>query len=381
MGFVRSLLALFLALLVSGVSTSAVLILPPPTPQDPLAPKILSSKGQSLDPVFSPDGRFIAYSSNVSGDFDIWLVDVNGRHQAKLTSMLGDERKPQFSPDGKKVAFIHSSKAGEDIWVVNRNGSNPVKVTNSHTLINVFEWSPQSGLIVYDAFSNGIWNIWITDVSGGLTKRIGLVGNCYDPSWSHDGSSIVFVRETEQVYSLDVVDVFAASFRQMFSTTQKIRFPKFSNDDKRIFFLQSVYGSWSIFVTTPQLGDTRDLLEAPPGGLTALSWKPLVTEDCLFRQRPKGNEIIFTGYSIEGVADLFLVIENATIALSAGAFKILASGTSVDRLTEEGYSKIFGLVWSPEGDKISFAAVNDSMPSIIVVKQYSKTAQFSLYGR
>ncbi|MEM3714575.1 MAG: hypothetical protein QXF82_06475, partial [Nitrososphaeria archaeon] len=339
-----------------------------------------ASKGQNLDPAFSPDGRFIAYSSNVSGDFDIWLVDVNGRHQAKLTSMLGDERKPQFSPDGKKIAFIHTTKEGSDLWIVNRDGSSLFRLTKNSASKGVFEWSSNGELIVYEMLNGSNRSIWFTDIDGMISKLV-CAGDCYDPSWGHDGR-LVYVRRTMGEYKLELVEVSSNSPKQIFSTTREIRLPKFSNDDKRIFFLYQSSERWNLFVADVLTGDAKDLLEHPPGGVVGgLTWKPILTESSRVLQRPNNPEIVFSGYSTYERADLFVVMENGTIELTAGAFGFNVPATRIERLTEKGYKAILDFAWNPEGSMIVYAAQDDNLLTKIIVRQYVKVKEVSLYGR
>jgi Tol biopolymer transport system component len=53
-------------------------------------------------PSISPDGLKIAFTSNRAGNFDIWVMDINGRHLRRLTTSSAREVDPAWSPDGQR---------------------------------------------------------------------------------------------------------------------------------------------------------------------------------------------------------------------------------------------------------------------------------------
>jgi Tol biopolymer transport system component len=335
---------------------------------------VVASGGWCVDPVFSPDSRFIAYSSNVSGSFDIWLVDVNGRNNIRLTSLEGDERKPQFSPDGRWIAFLHVDGGGQDIFLFDMLTLNLLRLTENSAPKNVFEWSPKDVLLVYDMLYNGRWSVWVTAIGGEFNWLVG--DEAYDPAWSNSGRSIVYVRKDMEKYTLIVYDMSTHNTKHVYSTSHVIRRPKFSNNDTRIIFLQSLNDSWGIYAYNLLTGEVNNLLEAPPGGLMTPHWKPIVTEDSIIHPRPNTGEILFNGYSTKDTADLFLIVENAPIFERFFGFW----GTRIERLTH-GYKRIIDVTWSVDGSKLVFAAVDYQMFSKIVLQQYVKVEVVSIYRR
>src|SRR5262245_62019060 len=79
-------------------------------------------------PVFSPDGKWIAYTIS---EWDrkenfrishIWLVSSGGGRTIKLTNGEKGESSPQWSPDGSQVAFLADRDKGNQIWIIPANG-------------------------------------------------------------------------------------------------------------------------------------------------------------------------------------------------------------------------------------------------------------------
>jgi Tol biopolymer transport system component len=367
-----------LCFVVSGVSVSAVFVFPQPVSEG-VGVRVVASRGWCVDPVFSPDGGFVAYSSNASGGFDVWLVDVGGRGCVRVTCLEGDERGPQFSPDGRWIAFVHEYEGVVNLFVFDRAGLGVVRLTEDGAPKGRFEWSPRGGLLVYDVFQGGGWGVWVADVAGGFRWRV-CGGECFDPSWSGDGRFVVCVGRKAENYTLQIIDLETQETKQLYSASYVIRQPRFSSNNTRIIFLQNSSNSWSIYGFNLLTGEVRNLLEAPPGGLITPPWKPAITDECVIRPRPNSGEILFSGYSAKGVADLFLIMENAPIIVSAGAFDIQFWGTRVERLTQ-GYDRIMGVVWSGDGSKFAYAAIDDQMLSKIVLQQYVEVKVVSIYGR
>ena len=73
--------------------------------------------GLQTDVTFSPDGRFIAYASDRSGNFDIWVQPVDGGDAVQITKEPAQDVQPAWSPDGDSIAF-RSERSGGGIFVM-----------------------------------------------------------------------------------------------------------------------------------------------------------------------------------------------------------------------------------------------------------------------
>jgi Tol biopolymer transport system component len=70
-------------------------------------------EGSGERPVWSPDGRFLAYEAVSEGSWDLWLADAEGRNPRRLTTDPGNERSPVWSPDGKFLYYVKDSRS---VW-------------------------------------------------------------------------------------------------------------------------------------------------------------------------------------------------------------------------------------------------------------------------
>jgi len=71
----------------------------------------------------------IVFSSNRSGDYEIWSTDLEGKQFTRLTSSHGLDGQPAWSPDGSQIAFISNRTGSPSVWVMNRDGSNQHQVS------------------------------------------------------------------------------------------------------------------------------------------------------------------------------------------------------------------------------------------------------------
>ena len=122
---------------------------------------LTSDPGYEGEPTFSPDGETIAYVSDRTGNFEIFLKQVSGGPDVNITNNPADDVQPAFSPDGKQIAFVST-----------RESRRPLGYEN-------FGVPPTGG------------GIWVMPALGGSPRRIVESGNF--PSWSPDGSSLVFM--------------------------------------------------------------------------------------------------------------------------------------------------------------------------------------------
>lgn len=121
---------------------------------------VTTDKGYEGDACFFPDGETIAYVSNRTGNFDVFLRQVSGGPDVNLTNDPSDDVQPAVSPDGRWIAFVSTRQSKQGLRYL----------------------SPQASL------SGG--DIWIMSALGGAPRRIAEGGNF--PAWSKDGSHIIY---------------------------------------------------------------------------------------------------------------------------------------------------------------------------------------------
>ena len=83
------------------------------------------------NPNWSPDGRRIAFQSQrVFEGYDIYVITAEGKNLEQLTEE-GNNRMPAYSPDGRKIAFVSTRGGDFNIYLMDSNGRNVVKLTRT----------------------------------------------------------------------------------------------------------------------------------------------------------------------------------------------------------------------------------------------------------
>jgi serine/threonine protein kinase len=122
-------------------------LLPKAAPVQRALTQLTFDPGLQSGPTFSPDGQFIAYSSDRSGNFDIWAQQVSGGNPVQVTNNPAHDWQPDWSPDGKLIVF-RSERDGGGLFVVPALGGNERKVSSFGYRPR---WSPDGSQILFSS--------------------------------------------------------------------------------------------------------------------------------------------------------------------------------------------------------------------------------------
>lgn len=185
-------------------------------PFDPLSgtspePVRRVTDGQSRDgwPTWSPDGQRLAFHSNRGGDWDIWVINLDGTGLTNLTHHPGADRYPAWSPDGKQIAFTSQRSGNEDIWVMNADGSNPVNLTQTPARDRYPMWSPDGQRLTFNTNRDGNQEIYVMNADGSDPINLSRSPDSTEglASWSPDGRRVVLYSDRTGSKDLYIVDL------------------------------------------------------------------------------------------------------------------------------------------------------------------------------
>jgi serine/threonine protein kinase len=148
-------------------------------------------------PAISHRASRLAYTHWTSHD-QIWRMEISSL-QGKVNpprqfiSSTRNEGTPQYSPDGKKIAFGSDRSGSWEIWVCDADGSNILQLTQfGKGKIGYPRWSPDSSRLAFDSGVEGHSEVYVMNANGGNLRRLTSSSGSAGPSWSKDGRWIYF---------------------------------------------------------------------------------------------------------------------------------------------------------------------------------------------
>src|SRR5918993_472736 len=123
--------------------------------------QLTNSPTTAFYPSLSPDGQTVYFSSNQSGTFEIYSIDINGNGLQRLTNGIGTLYAPELSPDGQRIIFTSN---GNGLWVMNADGSDPHAITFRDDIDPT--WSPDGSMIVFASSRLGKRQLFTANANG-----------------------------------------------------------------------------------------------------------------------------------------------------------------------------------------------------------------------
>ena len=262
----------------------------------------LTAKPNVFFPVWSPDGRKVAFASADrqpwdGGNFDLYVMNADGSGLRRLTRDPASDVAPVWSPDGRKIAFIRSHAPAEgrgppesDVYVINVDGSGERNLTGDAVSGGPM-WSPDGRRIAFTSGrdASGLWggSIYVMNADGSgqrrLTRNAGFV-----LGWSRDGRKIAFTRAGGRGRGGPAVIVHLRHERGRERAAAadahgagQLQPSSWSPDGRKILFVSERDGNFEVYVMNPD-GSGRRNLTRHPGHDSAPSWSP------------DGRKIVFT---------------------------------------------------------------------------------------
>jgi dipeptidyl aminopeptidase/acylaminoacyl peptidase len=125
-----------------------------------------SNPANDEQPVWSPDGSKIAFTSNRGGNIDVYVMDADGTDPVNVSANPATDWMPAWSPDGSRLAFIAGRDADFELYAMNADGSGQTRLTGHPGAEFSPAWSPDGTRITYNAFAEGNFEIFAIDSDG-----------------------------------------------------------------------------------------------------------------------------------------------------------------------------------------------------------------------
>ena len=247
--------------------------------------------GRQSNFTWSPDQSMIAFRAVFNITIDLYAVDINGENRVRLTENGKNNHSPAWSPDGRWIAYTSEQDNNAEIYIldascvwekVSCNGHSS-RVTEHPAVDDVAAWSPDSQWLAFQSKRDGDYEIYVVDVScvaheGGcedsIVRLTEQIGRDILPAWSPDGQMIAFTSERDGNAELYTMSLESGSVRRLTDSPEHEFSPLWSPDGEQLLFQRTVAGSdLETFVMDMESGAIRRLTTVDMF-LQNPSWRP-----------------------------------------------------------------------------------------------------------
>ncbi|MGH9938993.1 MAG: hypothetical protein ACREAM_22365, partial [Blastocatellia bacterium] len=252
---------------------------------------------------WSPDGQTLA----VIDEHAISLLTIETGQRKKLTAppanILGDAL-PVFSPDGRRLAFIRSDGGAENIHIMPVSGGASRQVTFDNSRIQSLRWLPDGAHLIYASNRAGSFQLWKIAESGGTPEQVTSAGSGpTDVAISPDSSRLAFAQThfDTNIWRLELPSGSASiaagrggRWTQFIASSRTDDSPQYSPDGLRVAFASGRSGNEEIWVCSSDGSDARQVTQMRGPSTGSPRWSP------------DGRELAFDS-RLFGQADIFVI--------------------------------------------------------------------------
>ncbi|HZI47119.1 MAG TPA: S41 family peptidase [Pyrinomonadaceae bacterium] len=318
--------------------------------------RLTVNRARDAYPRFSPDGRWIAFSSDRNGNLDVYIIPSTGGTAKQLTHHSADDVVLGWTPDGKGILF--SSQRGEDfmgqLYVVGVDGGMPWHA--GPDMGNAASYSPDGSRIAYNPKGQVYWrkyyrgayatDVWIEDVSAKkFTQVTDFDGLDSWPMWGKDGIYFVSDRDGEGLTNIWRVGEAGGKADKLTSfKSGDVRFPSISADGRTIVF-EHDFGIWKLDTASKKVTQIKLDIDAETEENDS-EMRAFSSEADDYDLAPSGRRIVV---SVHG--ELFIV------PVEEGDIRQVTDSPARER----------GVAYSPDGKWLSFISDGSGREELYVV--------------
>jgi serine/threonine protein kinase len=262
---------------------------------------MLGEPGEYANPAVSPDATRVAVAAGAAGSRDIWILDVARNSSTRFTFDPANDDNPLWSPDGKNIVFSSNRKGESRLYIKPADGSGEERLLTDQPG-EATSWSKDGRFLLFTNASpktgNDIWTLPNPGLASGDAKPMPLLAtqfNEQDAQVSPDGRWIAYQTNesgASDIYVRPISDEGNGGGAKWLISKGLSLYPRWRSDGKEIFYATPNLDIMAVDIDTSkgfQAGTPRRLFTAPPPLLT-VRWS--MTADAkrfLFITTPNGG--------------------------------------------------------------------------------------------
>ncbi|MBM3401094.1 MAG: amidohydrolase family protein [Bacteroidetes bacterium] len=234
-----------------------------------------TNEGTWMNLDLSPDGKTIVF--DLLGD--IYSMPVSGGKATLLAGGMASEVQPRFSPNGKYISYTSDKEGGDNIWIMNTDGSQKKSITNENfRLLNNAVWTPDNEYLIArkhftSSRSLGAGELWMYHIAGGgqgvqLTIRKNDQQDAGEPEISPDGKYVYFSEDVSpgpffqynkdpygEIYAIRRLNRVNGTIETIAGGSGGAMRPQISPDGKFLAFVKRVRLNTELFLQDLETGE------------------------------------------------------------------------------------------------------------------------------
>jgi eukaryotic-like serine/threonine-protein kinase len=321
----------------------------------------------------SPDGNQLAYAKTLNGQADIYIKQVNGGEARNLTNDAWNDYSPIWSHDGRRVAYISVRDDKYQVRLVHFGGDSQTLSTLNVRPIWLISWTPDDALIYYQVEAN----LYALDVKSGESRRLTdfpAGSTKFGFVVSADNQWLAYQEKVSNIFHLFVAPLAGGAPVQVTHEGEANEWPLWLPDGKRLIYSSRRNGVEQICVA---FRDGRKPIQITRGHEGMVPWEVTLDGRKIFyvTNREESGLYLFDlraraekRFSTEILAELFPAFtpdgrsiafqrsvpfqepRQGELVYGSALFSKSLEGGGAARLGESG----FDLRWSPGGDQVAF---------------------------